>query len=375
MWKQAVGKRRMQRSRVRPGAAASAIALAIALAAASGAAARAEPPASVTIPFRSAAGAPVVTLTQSPHVPISVNGGRRAWATVDTGSTGLVATEDNFPLSANAVRQEAGEITYSSSNVTEYGTYYLTDVVIGEAGATATTHVPVLRVDRVRRCRKPGADCITDHNPRGVAYMGVGFARGGAQAAAHATAAANPFLNVTAIDGTPATPVRGYIMQPTGVTLGLTQDATRGFTALKLAWDSATQDWGAAGLTLTVTPPDGQDVTGTGTVLTDTGIPYMFLRPGGAVAQAPGCTTCLAAGTRVSIAIGAAASPALRYSVSVNAAGDITAEPAAAVPAGIHLLRPASTAHPVFVNTGFHFLNAFSYFYDYASGSVGYRKN
>ena len=104
--------------------------------------------------------------------------------------------------------------------------------------------------------------------------MGIGFDRDAAQGSTPG-APRNPFVNLTSLaSGAPVSSVRpGYVITRTGVHLGMTPELTRDFAFVKLAPRTDTT-WSAAPLTVSV---DGN--TGSGTVLVDTGINYMFLSP------------------------------------------------------------------------------------------------
>ena len=82
---------------------------------------------------------------------------------VDTGSLGLVTTQNTYYVPGNDVQIGSGGITYSTSGINPRGTIYLTNVTInGTNGQSVVARVPVL-----------AATTTT------TSQMGVGFDRGG----------------------------------------------------------------------------------------------------------------------------------------------------------------------------------------------------
>jgi hypothetical protein len=223
---------------------------------------------SVFIPFVNAApdGGPLPT---SPVIAAGFNGGAQIDFTMDTGSTGIVVTPDNFTPPAGQTPIGPGSITYTSSGIVLQGHYYTTQVNIGSGSHAATATVPVLLVDSVT-CVANARDCTPNDHPTHTAMFGVGF---GQEAAGQpfGTPDKNAFLNVTAIPGGGALPTRGYVVTPAGVFLGLTAADTQGFNLMTLSYDSTYSDWQRAGVSVTV-----GGSTGRGTVLNDTGVGYMY---------------------------------------------------------------------------------------------------
>ena len=321
------------------------------------------------------------------HVGLSTGAGFDAGHsfTLDTGSTGVVVGPSWTPPPGTP-DLGPGSTTYTSSGTSQWGEWYQTTLRVGDAnGNNVTVAVPVLRVDPAS-C---GSSCS-------IAMFGVGFARevanntegpGGTQRAVPAN---NPLLNVIAVNGTAVTAstpnqpgatgvsgtlTSGYIISPQGLTIGLTAANTQGFNAVPLTWNNQTAagvsgwaDRNTAPLSLTVNA-----VTGTGTVLNDTGIVYAFVHaPDGAQVAGGGCgptttyTDCYASGTSIAVAIQAAgaATAAAAYSYVVGAVN--------AAPAAPTFTRQDNVSTQPFVNTGLTFFDQFSYFYDYANGQVGY---
>ena len=175
----------------------------------------------------------------------------------------------------------------------------------------------------------------------------------------------NPFVNLVSLaSGAPASSIRpGYIVTRTGIHLGMSEALTRNFAFVKLSARGTTSasgldQWNAAPLTVSV---DG--VSGTGTMLPDTGINYMFLSPppGSPVARGER----VPAGTRIDIALPGPGGPGAFYQVAVGDRGNPLQ------PERVVVVRDPG----VFVNTGRMFFEGFDYLYDAAGGYVGYGWN
>ncbi len=327
---------------------------------------------SVTIPFANAApdGGP---LDSSPRLWVGFDGGARIPFVMDTGSTGVVVSKTIFTPPAGAEPIGPGKLVYTSSGRVIEGRYYAARVDIGPPGRSAVAQVPVLVVDR-ETCWETARDCAPQDNPAHVAMFGVGFGQEGA-GQPHGTPDKNPFLNIVAINGSPVRDVaKGYVVTREGVTLGLTAAAAAGFRFARLARRESGDDWSRLRATIAV-----GGASGPATVLADTGIRYMFLRPPPGVpvatlaqSEAAGpCVRfgpCAAEGVRIHLAFGDPAAPALEYDVMIGAGGRPL--PSASAPPWVTVLRERDEG---FVNTGFHFFNAYDYLYDAADGYVGFR--
>ena len=127
-------------------------------------------------------GSPVTTADTKRYVDLTLNFSNSTMTTpfvMDTGSTGIAASKDFYTPSPTDVYLGPGSITYTSSNLIEVGSKYLTHVVIqGVGGQTITATVPILQV--LYECSTSNPTCT---NPPGktIAYMGIGFDRGSAR--------------------------------------------------------------------------------------------------------------------------------------------------------------------------------------------------
>ncbi|MCX7355783.1 MAG: hypothetical protein NTY59_13320 [Alphaproteobacteria bacterium] len=291
---------------------------------------------------------------------------------MDTGSTGIVATPDNFTPRAGDINLGAGQIAYTSSGIVEQGTYYLTNVGLqtGAAANTvaATSLVKVLQVTS-RTCLTGYPNCVPDPNPTGVAFMGVGFDRGATQNPPAATNS-NPFTNIISLaSGAPLSTLRtGYVISNTGVTLGVNSAATQNFAIVKLKPNTSdpSELWITPPVVVTTSVTSGgvtQVSTGTGTMLPDSGINYMFLTPGAGSGLTAG--TNAPNGTVISLYLPGQTTPQpaqFSFTVATN-----PVSPLAPTGGEVSVVGGA-----IFVNTGRNFFAGFNYFYDAEGGYVGY---
>lgn len=300
---------------------------------------------------------------QAPKIPLSLNGGDIALFTMDTGSTGLVASKNHFPVDG-LTPLGPGHITYTSSGDKLVGDFYLTKVNIydnptaDKANPLTTASVVALRAVK-GECEFTDKGCHPTDNPE-ITYMGIGFDRtpvGGAYG--------NP-NTFTAIDG-PASYSPGYIITNSGVHLGLTNALTADYAFVKLmpkVSGGGPPDWLGAPVTVAV-----GGATGSGGILPDTGINYAFLTaPAGAVLPSSPCPggTCLAAGVPVQIFLPGQSSPQIAFYTFTTGGHDNALQPD-----HVQIMDGPS----VFLNTGRDFYAGFNYFYDPVNGFVGYQWN
>jgi hypothetical protein len=297
-------------------------------------------------------------------------GGRRHRATMDTGSTGVVVSADMIPNVDKLPSAGAGTLAYSSSGRIMRGDWVITPVTItGRNGASVTTTpVPVLAVKQID-CFDNARNCTPTQTPRGVAMLGVGFARQ-ADHQHQSTPDKNPFLNLPGMATTDRSGGvrRGYIVTRQGVQVGLTEADMRGdFHLVALSPADGARDWSAGPACISV----NEAPAACGTVLVDTGVTGMFLtvppaQQDGSVAPGePGGRT-LVAGTKVTITLDkSGGQDGASYGFAVGDADHALA------PSRLTLVGGPSRA--TFVNTSVHFLNGFDYLYDADGGHVGYR--
>ncbi|WP_165585610.1 hypothetical protein [Roseococcus sp. SYP-B2431] len=325
---------------------------------------------SVFVPFHNAGSNQ--DLEASPSLALSFPGFTPAIAafTMDTGSTGIIASPDNFQPGPGAVAVEPGTLTYSSSGRRNHGTWWRSQVEIrgpdGEVMAVA--QVPVLQVTRIT-CLPRARDCEPSESPTRVAMMGVGFARE-ADHQPQGTPDRNPLINLRRlrVEGRlqelPAAWHAGYAVSRDGVALGLSPERTEGAAFVKLLPDPALPgEWQA---------PPGElaigGVAGQGSALVDTGVSSMFLQPPPGTPLAP--AQPVPEGTTIGLTLPGGGAAFLRYGFTLrHGPGDRLARDTPLTPARVTVAH----GNAVFVNTGRFFLNAFEVIFDPANGFVGYR--
>lgn len=321
----------------------------------------------VVLPFLNApmAGTPV---TRTPNLAIAFPGGRPHRGTMDTGSTGVVVSATSIPNIDQLPHLGPGTLTYSSSGRIEKGDWVVTPLTLsGANGASVTTRpMPVLAVREIA-CTSTARNCRPRQNPRGIAMIGVGFARQ-RDHQAKGTPDHNPLLMVEGM-GEPSKPGavrRGYEVTRRAVHVGLDAATASGFTFVKLEKSPTYPDWSATPVCLSVA---GKTPPACGTMLMDTGVTTMYLRVppeqlAGNTSPGTGTVPVLNPGTSVGISIPGA--PRIGYSFKMG----VAANPVA--PFNVVLVRKDANSGP-FVNTSVRFLNGFDYLYDADAGYVGFR--
>lgn len=291
-----------------------------------------------------------------PRIGLSF-GGRTLRAVIDSGSTGVVVAAAFIPNFDQLQSVGEGKLTYTSSGRVMLGQWVVTPLaLVGADGARVQTEpMPVLAVTEVR-CLREARDCTPNDDPRGIAMVGVGFAREG-DSQSQSTPDRNPLLR---IEGRSDERRRGYVLTPKGVHVGLTGANTRGkFNFVKLSRQQDRPDWSPVPACISL---NGQMPPACGSMLVDTGVSAMFMTVPSD--QAQGAERTLPPGTDVSIRLGTADTSTELYRFQVD--GD-----SGLAPDGIHL-RVSPTRS--FVNTSFHFLNGFDMLYDADGGYAGFRR-
>ncbi|KAK6520225.1 hypothetical protein TWF506_000505 [Arthrobotrys conoides] len=329
----------------------------------------------------------------APTLSITVNG-LPLVATMDTGSTGIVI-DSKYGFNTTYLKKncEAGHIFYTSSHWLQEGYWCTTDV---DVGGVVTSALALIRTNEVccpnfseadgNRCKTREKPCICSGTCTsaavdqgtlirrileedeemsriearqtaavGKAYMGIGFARGNPPAY-------NLFMNIKSIDGVPVTSSKfrtGYVINSTGVWLGITKANTVGFSAIKLNLrkeNADNRDWGEPPCEVQIN--DGSWVNGT--FLADTGIPNAYVR--GDVPNKEG--------NKITISIPDSINPfgEVKFvSVPKSKAGSVgTENPMQPTWVGIRSVPG--------VNTGRKFYNGYDLYFDGDGGYFGLRK-
>ncbi|GKS96087.1 hypothetical protein [Acidovorax sp. SUPP2825] len=313
--------------------------------------------------------------------------------TMDTGSTGVVVSATDLPGFSEQEAESGvkGWEFLSSSKRLWIGRWVPRELVFRDpAGGEVVARVPVLAVQEeiicpgwsekanVPTCEKPEK---TTAQPRGIAYMGVGFGREH-DGQPQGTPDKNPLLNIVSIDGQPVAPGSmrsGFIVTAKGVHVGLTRANTAGFSYVKLQGRSLNaagqpassdpRDWPQATMAVSVNGAASQ----TGAVLVDTGIAQMYLTvanpsalPTTAIPNPSlkgAMATGLVAGTSVQVSFPDDAAPVAQYTFQVGT-------PQA--PTAVIVTRPSAQA---FVNTGRHLLRQHDVLFDADGGWFGLRRS
>ena len=288
-------------------------------------------------------------------------GGDAVRAIMDTGSTGIVVSQDAIPGIASLAVQGPGRLTYTSSGRVMVGNWVVTPVTIsgGDGTSVTTAPLPVLAVSSIE-CLSESRDCVPEDNPRRVAMMGIGFGREGDRQG-QSTPEKNPFLHVAGMEG--GAMRRGYVVMRHGVQLGLSKQTARGFQYVKLQRNADASDWAGVASCITL----GQGQPSCGSALVDTGVTAMFLslppQAEAGLVTDDGDGSTLAPGTQVTVSFGVdASSPS--YTFAAGDQGD-------AAPSRIVLVGDGS--RPTFVNTSAHALNAVDVLFDDEGGYFGVR--
>jgi hypothetical protein len=309
---------------------------------------------------------------------------------VDTGSTGLLVGAPLLPDIDPKIGDPAHHF-FTSSRILYVGRLVTLPVSFeGEAGSNVTAKVPVLLVDKSWRCPwySPGKDSFecptgpngeraTERDTSHITYMGVGFGRNSPEdGMPMATPRINPFLNVATINGLPvsSTSMRaGYIVTTKGIHLGLTPHNVGGFAfedlepGLTHAADR--RDWAMAHMCFKLNG-EGQSC---GSVLVDTGIAQMYIRPGKGV-SIPTVTIRnpnkhghakmvkrVKRGTQITVAFPCFGEQVTSYSFTIGEGSLV--EPSFVV--------PARATSPPFINTGRNILYGYSIAFDALGGRFG----
>lgn len=296
------------------------------------------------------------------YVNASINGGPVNKFRIDTGSVGIVVSEDqigtntyNIDKEEEGEKGEKGNVTYTSSGVSLDGMWKDAVVVftdtIGPDNKPLYSIVKVLAVNKrtvlPNRVNRPHntSDVI---NPR-VFMMGVGFGRPTPSVKSYPNITNNPFLNIQNINNKEY--IKGYEINNTGFYLGarpISKYAEDGYGIQKLNRNGT--DWQTPTGEIKIGNNGSRDTT----VLVDTGLANMMI--GIPELDKP---VELPNGSQITVVL-----PSFnKYSFRVGDGGNLT-------PSKVTLIRPRIGENTL--NTGINVLNGFNYFFDYDNGYVGF---
>lgn len=317
-----------------------------------------------------------VGLNDSPTVNISFNGSEHHVPFImDTGSVGIIASEDIFQPAPGAQNLGPGRQIYSSSGIVEEGTWWSATQNIYDSNGTllATSNVPVLQVTKIS-CQPHARGCQANDHPTGISVMGIGFARESNEQPL-GTPPYNAFLNLQTVlrngmlQPLPKDWINGYVVTPTGVYLGLTSSNTAKAGWVKLLpWPQystpSLPEWMPAPMTIVT-----NGVGGDGNILMDTGVDTGFLTPPpganlGSLVQCPGTSLveCAPNGDTIKVYLPNQTNPVAYYNFTIGQPGNPMQ------PDGVHV----ESGSNIFFNTSRHILGGINFIYDNTNGYVGY---
>lgn len=325
---------------------------------------------SVTIPFTRK---PDFDDLKSMHVKVSINGSKPLSMEVDTGSVGVIVSEDDIPEVAKDAPE--GQITYSSSGNQLLGHWTPARIQFLDKDnrpiSGAVAECPVLAAYKLnvipgavnqpraatRPTTGPNTGPTTGPTKKPHPFMfGVGFGRG-----KEAHPERNPFLTLKPMLAGTMRP--GYTITHSGYTLGLTSENAAGYVFQKLTPREVSAD------AAKVSPHLKDYVTAPGSIivgdkpelpvltLLDTGLTNMMIGQPGLAERAE-----VPEGTKITVKL---LGGQLSYSFTV---GD-SKNPA--VPRRVTYTTPSATAPQGSLNTGLRALANFDYLYDAREGYLG----
>lgn len=306
-------------------------------------------------------------------------------ASMDTGSTGVTIGAKQLGLSLNYLSQfQPGSEFLSSSGVFWEGYWINASAVnITFTDANVIAKVPILAVTNTSicgnfkngTCEEASKSNITQW-PTHIRYLGVGFGRWSAEQPA-GTPDKVPLTNVAFVDGEPVPEGAmhvGYVINATGVEIGLTSKNTQGFASAKLGFtpgSPAPRDWAQVNMTLAVDDSHWND----GSALFDTGIDQSYIRVDQETTSQLHKTqiydrgrnhSVLTPESKVHMRIGNAPSFIAYYNVTVGDSNN-TVRPYRGE------FRTERASVPAFLNTGRFFYRGFDVFFDAECGWFGLR--
>ena len=292
---------------------------------------------------------------------------------MDTGSAGYMLSAKVLNLSLKFLSETYtyGFEFLSSSHVYYEGYWIEKEAInITFVAADVVAKIAVLAVTETGRCNLSSDGCKdgTKTNviimPTSVNYFGVGFGRCSNEQP-NATLDKIPFSNVATIndesvEGRPY--YQGYIINSTGVTVGLTDSNVKDFSTVQLKKTTKSSlckdQWDQVEVAIQI---NGSKWT-TGNGLFDTGLNRSYVR-----ADDGRSAGLLPNGTSINAVIGGFTNAIADYSITV---GDF-----------VNPLTPWRVTHenwdstrPGFINTGSYFYRVFETFLDASEGVFGIRR-
>ena len=285
------------------------------------------------------------------HLKVSIGGGKQRSVQIDTGSIGFVVGRKAVGPSAIGPLA-AGQQEYTSNGLILRGHYYRAPVTFeAENGRATTVPIRLLAVEQLACDPKYPKCSVRGRSVQNVGVLGVGFAR-------KESIGSNAFLQIAAmLNGGMHS---GYVVAQDAITLGLTEENTRGFDFIQLA--RGPHDWLGAPGCFGFPGRRGYERM-CGTILVDTGLASMIVSRAPSLRPAD-IRTAIPNGTAIEISAPAFERPIMHYRFSAGDRGPLS-------PTSIRWSSAAGNG--AFVNTGRNVIRGYDYLYDAKCGRVGFR--
>ena len=356
----------------------------------------------VTIPYYiNVEALAAIPFSEAPRVNVELRNGDSKITyhpIIDTGTCGYIVSVDSFPgwseKLANA--SERGWEFLSSSKKLYAGHWIPVDIFYIDAPTEVKARVPVLVVEQSTICPHYNKSKDTDscpefegivpdvtQYPANISLFGVGFGRRN-DGQPQGSPDKNPFLNVISINKTATdtdTFRNGYMLDPDGITIGLTgfntEDSFR-WNALRrgVLWDSDHRDWQAARGCFGI--DGGRCVEGN--LLIDTGISHSYLTlPNGTEVNqhtdinpsTHASAQALDNGTVVQLKVRDDFGYAVDQDFLLGSVEGIKSGP---VPSMVIVTLASPLEREPFFNTGRHFLREWKLAFDAIGGRLGFQR-
>ncbi len=338
------------------------------------------------IPFANAATNPGLLYDVSFNFSVTTSYSPRVYdftASMDTGSTGVTIGAKQLGLRhKNLTKYQTGSEFLSSSGVFWEG-YWIdaSDVNLTFTAANLTAKVPILAVTKTSICgnfQNGACEEASKTNitlwPTHIRYLGVGFGRWSTDQPA-GTPDKVPLTNIAFVDGAPVPEGAmhvGYVINSTGVEVGLTSENTQGFASTKLdltPGSPAPRDWAQVNMSLAVDDSHWND----GHALFDTGIDQSYIRVDKATTRQLQKTLIMDRGKNHSVL-----TPRSKVHMRIGTAPDFIAYYNVTVGDRNNKVRPhrgefrtEGATVPAFLNTGRYFYKGFDALFDAECGWFG----
>lgn len=241
------------------------------------------------IPYIDAAGNPDLVEDVAFDVSVTTSYSSQSYdigLAMDTGSTGVAFGAAQLGLPLEYLQNYPTGSEFLSSSRVFYEGYWVSAVNLTFTAANVTAQIPILAVTKRSICGNfTNGSCEEASKtnitlwPTTIRYLGVGFGRWSSEQPG-GTPDKVPLTNIAFVDGEPVPEGAmhaGYIINSTGVEVGLTANNTQGFVSTKLGLtpsSPAPRDWAQVDVSLAVDDSHWNN----GSALFDTGIGQSYIR-------------------------------------------------------------------------------------------------